>query len=114
MLLALLEMGADPNAEDLYRRRPLHFAAANGHSQIIQILLQHGAEIDAQTSGGDTALMKACLFAHRTAVEVLLQHNANASLSNNEGQMALHYADMAQCPEIRDLLKRTADTQASN
>ena len=34
-------------------------AASQGHERVVELLLQHGAEIDLQTSGGFTALMLA-------------------------------------------------------
>lgn len=102
----LLHLNADVNAQDCFQRSPLHLAAANGHAEVLSLLLHASAHIDAQTSGGDTALMKACFFAHRDAVALLLSSHADAALTNCEGQTAVDYAEIAQSPEIRDLLSR--------
>ena len=102
----LLSLSADSNAQDCFQRSPLHLAAANGHAAVLAQLLQARAQVDAQTSGGDTALMKACLFAHRDAAALLLNSHADLSIKNREGQTAADYAEIAQSPEIRDLLTR--------
>lgn len=108
----LLSMGADVNATDCFHRSPLHLAAANGHAEVLSQLLHASAMVDAQTSGGDTALMKACFFGHRDAVALLLSSHADPSLANGEGQTAADYAEIAQSPEVRDLLSRVVQTSA--
>lgn len=109
----LLTMDTDPNAQDCFQRCPLHLAAANGHAEVLAQLLRARAYVDAQTSGGDTALMKACLFAHRDAVALLLTSQADVSMKNLEGQTAADYAEIAQSPEIRDLLNRATPANSA-
>lgn len=55
----LLERGANPNCPNEIGRRPLHNAAANGYVQMAQVLLDHGAEIDATDVDGVTPLVRA-------------------------------------------------------
>jgi ankyrin repeat protein len=38
--------GADPNLRDSVGRSPLFFAAAQGHTRFVNILLEHGAEVN--------------------------------------------------------------------
>jgi len=52
----LIVRGADVRAEDRDRITPLHMAAALGDAEIAELLIAHGAEIDAQAF--DTILVK--------------------------------------------------------
>jgi ankyrin repeat protein len=46
----------DINSEDSNGWRPLHEAVHSGHVGVTRLLLQHGADVAAQTHGGGTAL----------------------------------------------------------
>jgi len=46
----LLEHGASLSAVNQSGWTPLHVAASNGHSDVCQLLLDHGARIDAVTN----------------------------------------------------------------
>jgi ankyrin repeat protein len=59
VLRRMLEEGADPNArKGAFAETPLHVATRRRRMKAVEILLDHGADIDATTSGGKTA------FAH--------------------------------------------------
>ena len=59
-------------------RSPLRGAARHGHEQMVRMLLDAGADIDAEDDDVGTALQAACLFGHENIVQVLL--DAGASL----------------------------------
>jgi ankyrin repeat protein len=52
----LLMWKAEVNQKDKYGYTPLHIAALNEHSQCVETLLYHGADITARTKGGISAL----------------------------------------------------------
>jgi ankyrin repeat protein len=48
---ALVEIGADPNiGDETYGAKPLCSACSNGHQAIAEYLLEHGADLDTETS----------------------------------------------------------------
>jgi len=48
----LLDVGASVDAADSVGRMPLHGAAALGYPEIVQLLVDHGARLDAKDKGG--------------------------------------------------------------
>jgi ankyrin repeat protein len=68
----LLAHGADPRAEGA-----LQLAAARGNTETLQLLLDHGAPIDAPATLGMTPLMWAAQMGHADAVVLLLLRGAD-------------------------------------
>jgi len=74
---ALLAQGAEVNTRNAHGWTPLHVAAAGGDPAVITLLLQHGADIHAQSHIGTTALDNATTRGGRKAViDLLLAHGA--------------------------------------
>ena len=65
-------------------------AATDGHSDLVELLLRSGADVDAQyqESGGRTALMRACAGLHFAVVQQLLAAGATMDLTDAQGQTA--------------------------
>jgi len=84
----LVEAGArqEPNVDG---RTPLHIAAHLGVLPTVELLLNHGADVNATDNNGDTPLMVA---RDPHVVEFLLNHGANAEMSNKYGMTALAFA----------------------
>jgi hypothetical protein len=74
---------------------PLHYAASGGHIEVIKLLLNHSAYIDAESPNQTTPLMMAAMYGSPQAVELLLAEGADASLKNQKGMTALDFADVA-------------------
>jgi uncharacterized protein len=84
---ALLEAGADPDAEadNPTRVRPLHSAAAARDAGSAQLLLEAGANPDARQAGGFTALQAAAAQDDEAVAGLLLRHGADPALRNDQG-----------------------------
>ena len=81
---------------------PLHIAAALGCSGGVQVLLQHGADVNARNrDGADTPLHLAAFAGHLQCVILLLQANADRGAVNSDG---LKPCDVATSPVIKRLL----------
>ena len=92
-----LEQGASVNCQfkdDLYT--PLHTACSSGTAagcmEVLQLLLEKGADGNACNKWRETPLLIAANNGHRLAVEALLQHGANPSLCSEAGWSALTFA----------------------
>jgi uncharacterized protein len=71
---------------------PLHYAATSAHLDIIELLLEHHAYIDAESPNGTTPLMMAAQYGSPEAVKLLLEAGADASLKNQRGLGAIDFA----------------------
>ena len=92
----MLRSGADLEACDIETGiRPLHVAAKKGCLQACELLIRHGAEINAQTREGATALHLAAFAGHAEVVVLLLKYVANHTLQDMQGHTAMHYAQQA-------------------
>jgi len=94
---------------------PLHAAAADGHPEIVCLLLQYGAELAATDNNGTTAIHYASAHKHTEVVRVLLHHGAEVDAKDAGGRTPLHYAALAGDPAPLQLLLDTgADVLAKD
>lgn len=74
----LLEQGANIEARDgCDHQTALVFSANRGHEKIVKMLIENGAEINAQDDKGWTALSEAAYRGHADIVELLLKNKAS-------------------------------------
>lgn len=85
----LLAQGLPVNARSARGRTPLMQAR---HSETIELLLQHGADINAQDHDGYTALHFAVADINMDTLTCLLRHHPNVNLKDRHGRTALYYA----------------------
>ena len=80
-------------------------AALDGNAELIPVLMQAGADIDAQNSLGYTALMHAAFRCQSGAAEALLKHGASPEIEDIDGLTALAHAVKKDCRNIERLLR---------
>ena len=89
---ALISRGVDLNAEDDSRETSLHIESQWGRGDIIQLLLDHGAEADHRT----VVVGLLCTLHHTRVkikiVQLLFDHGADADRPDNGGGTPLHLA----------------------
>jgi hypothetical protein len=66
----------------------LLFAAVRGHDEIVRLLIEAGADVDAQNLDGATPLMAAAVSGERGIVEMLVAAGADLRLRNAAGATA--------------------------
>ncbi len=72
----LLRAGADPNGTDP-SCRPMHFAARNGHTAVVRLLLDRGADISSRGAWNQTPLMETVWDGRLETARFLLYRGAS-------------------------------------
>ena len=91
----------------------LHEAAKGGHKEVVTLLLQHGAEIDARTLLKETSLHLAAKEGHAQVIRLLIAAGASLTAIDDWGLQPLHLAARGRrkgCVEA--LLGNKADIEA--
>jgi acyl-CoA-binding domain-containing protein 6 len=78
-------------SDDLWT--PLHWACDGGHVDVVRVLVERGANVDAADVDGRTALHTACCCEHADIVELLLARSANVNLTDGDGVLAKQETD---------------------
>jgi tetratricopeptide (TPR) repeat protein len=103
---SLLASGADVNAKDINGVTALWQAAANGHLDIVKVLLESGANVNIQhKSLGVTALWMAAREGHTEIVKLLLAAGADVKAGAKDTYTPLEIAKEKGHTEIIKLLK---------
>jgi len=97
----LIDRGADVNKPGW---TPLHYAATGGHLEIMQLLLDNYAYIDAASPNGTTPLMMAAHYGTAEAVKLLLDAGADPKLKNEQGLTAIDFAYSANRADVAQLI----------
>jgi len=85
----LIDAGAEVNQPGW---TALHYAATNGDTDVISLLLENYAYIDAASPNKTTPLMMAVRSGKIYAVKLLLDEGADLALKNEQGMSALDFA----------------------
>jgi ankyrin repeat protein len=103
----LLDRGATVDAADGEGVTPLVLAAYRGHTDVVKLLLERGAFVNAQEKrNGLSSLSHAVGRGDRELVAVLLAHGADPALKSADGRTALDRAEANGATDIVALLKR--------
>ncbi len=98
-VVALLAKGAEVNQPGW---AALHYAATSGNNDIVQLLLDHFAYIDAESPNKTTPLMMAARSGHILTVKLLLDEGADATLKNDAGMTAIDFANKFNHKDIAE------------
>jgi ankyrin repeat protein len=58
---------------------PLHLAASEGHKNVVEFLIAHRANVNAENDFGETPLSYSLIWDHRAVAELLLAHGADVN-----------------------------------
>lgn len=107
--------------DEASRELPMHAAAAHGHVAVIDVLVKHGASVNARCAGGGTPLMMAAHYDNVAAMAKLVAAGADVDDCDDMGMTALHSAvargnagvvkallEAGAQPDLKDAAGRTA------
>lgn len=115
MVLALIEKGAQVNAEDQDDFTPLHDAAAAGKTDAVVALLEHSARVNASSLYGFTPLHLAADGGFTATALVLLDKGANIEAVTSNELTPLHCAVINRHAATAEaLLRRGANVEAED
>jgi ankyrin repeat protein len=110
MVESLIRAGANAKALNRYGVPPLGIAAVDGNSEILNLLLDGGADPNVGLSQGETPLMTVSRSGKVDAIKALIAHGANPNTRDGRGQTALMWAAARNnAPAVKLLLELGAD-----
>ena len=100
ILQILLEAGASASALDAQQEQPLHTLVSwriprSVASDLIDLLISRGADINARTRTNETPLHLSCKYADVNNIRALLVHGANTNVRDSIGNTPFHSLAMA-------------------
>ncbi len=101
----LVKKGAEVNKPQW---APLHYAAAGGHPELVKLMLENHAFIDASSPNDTTPLMMAARGKHLTVVRLLLEEGADPTPLNQAGLSAADYLQRVGEPELAKMVRDRA------
>ncbi|XP_077121112.1 ankyrin repeat domain-containing protein 26 isoform X7 [Ranitomeya variabilis] len=105
----------DVNQVDKESRTPLHLACANGHLDVVKLLVENKAKLNACDNDGRSPVMKAIQCQHEPCATVLLEHRADPNVVDINENAALHLAALIPSMSIAvQLLEHGANINAMN
>ena len=110
------------DVRDFQGRTTLHLAASGGHLQVVQMLLERGADINARNNADETPLYETLEYInykladrYLDVMRVLLEHGADIDTQNNAQWAPLHRASYyGSLQATRVLLEHNANVQLRN
>jgi ankyrin repeat protein len=72
---------------------PIHIAAQNGHAEVTKLLIDCGANVNAQNAKGNTAFHMALSYDYEKCVKLLVDAGADLSIQNAAGHPAYRGLD---------------------
>jgi ankyrin repeat protein len=96
--------GCNPSGkEDL--QKPLSLASGSGHIQIVEYLLQQGADVNGTDLNDESALMSAVIYNQSLQiVQILLEHGADVNRRDIRNMSVLEWATQRSTDEIVNFL----------
>lgn len=98
------------NNKDSQGSTALHYASMFGNLDIVELLINKGAEVDLDCESGQDAFHLACKFGNLEIAKLLLKNNAKIDKCDNIGNFPIH---AACCCVDSEIIKFLVDNGAN-
>ena len=98
--------------DDLSGNTALHYCCANGHTEIVQVLIDAGSSVAAANNSGSTSLHYASLTGQIGAVRILVNAGADLVARNKYERTAMDEALQAGHRDVADYLMKAVEERA--
>ncbi|KAI9878016.1 MAG: hypothetical protein M1830_002174, partial [Pleopsidium flavum] len=107
----LLENGSEADSTDEHGRRPLSYAASNGHHTVVKLLLKReDVVVNTQDIFGETSVLLAAREGHESVMRLLLKReDIEVNTQNRYGQTPLSSAALNGHESVMRLLLKRED-----
>lgn len=82
-------------------------------TDVISILIQNGADVNAQNTDGNTGLHSAAALGMANVVQCLVENGADINVKNAKDQSALDLAEKFDNPGVAEILRQVREQQMS-
>ena len=113
----LLNAGANPHIANINGCSWLHCAVlGDSNKEVLQAIIDHGADVNATDKSSKTALMIACEKYNAGAINVLLDGGADPNITGDDGFTCLQWIVYSDCNKevLQALIDHGADVNATD
>merc|ERR1719158_1673163 len=113
---ALIFRGVDINSvEESYQQTAIMFAAENGRTQVVQMLIENNASVDMRDSNQWSAMIFASFNGHTQVAQMLIKNSAGVDARDSCQRTALIYASRkGHTQVVQMLIENSASVDASD
>ena len=112
-MLVLINSGANIDHLDNERRSPLHYAAYQGRTEMLKILIKAKVKVNSVDEHNNTPLHAAVSFGNIENVKLLIDANSEIDVPNDKMMTPLHLAArLGRIEIIKALIKAKANIEA--
>ena len=94
------------NARDNDNQTPLFRAVSYGHKEIVELIINKGAEVNARGKDNRTPLFWAAGYGHKDINELLIAKDVEVNTKSNDGKTSLDWAIKQNQSKTIDLLRK--------